>query len=128
MVRVASAARPYKVIGYKGKQVRDQIHSQDVIRAFEAFYRDPRPGEVYNLGGGRGNAASTRGTARPHRPAHRSGHPDTYDPTPRVGDHICYITIWPSSARTTRSWELTYGLDKIIDDVFRMRSPHSNVS
>src|SRR5690606_3995757 len=58
MARVALSGGSYNVIGYKGKQVRDQIHSEDVARAFEAFYRDPRPGEVYNLGGGRGNAAS----------------------------------------------------------------------
>ena len=49
---------PYTIFGYKGKQVRDQIHSADVISAFWAFAQDPRPGEAYNLGGGKANAAS----------------------------------------------------------------------
>jgi CDP-paratose 2-epimerase len=50
--------RPYKVYGYKGKQVRDQIHSRDVAALFFEFFRNPRPGEVYNLGGGRSNSLS----------------------------------------------------------------------
>ena len=63
-----------------------------MIRAFEAFYQDPRPGEVYNLGGGRGNAASLLELL--DRIGQLGGRPipTTYDPTPRVGDHICYIT------------------------------------
>ena len=52
------ARAPYTIFGYKGKQVRDQIHSADVISAFWAFAQDPRPGEAYNLGGGKANAAS----------------------------------------------------------------------
>src|SRR2546427_4685500 len=58
LVHVAVHGKPYKIFGYQGKQVRDQIHSSDVIAAFEAFARNPRPGEVYNLGGGRENSAS----------------------------------------------------------------------
>ena len=56
--RARSAKRPYTIFGYKGKQVRDQIHSHDVISAFWHFAQNPRPGEVYNLGGGKRNAAS----------------------------------------------------------------------
>src|SRR6266850_2494527 len=58
LVRVAVRGEPYIVYGYKGKQVRDQIHSLDVIRAFECFARNPRQGEPYNLGGGRENSGS----------------------------------------------------------------------
>jgi CDP-paratose 2-epimerase len=58
LVKVAITGGTYKVFGYKGKQVRDNIHSFDVIQAFEAFRRNPRPGEVYNLGGGRENSVS----------------------------------------------------------------------
>ncbi len=52
LVHVAVTGKPYTIFGYKGKQVRDQIESIDVVRAFEAFANNPRPGEVYNLGGG----------------------------------------------------------------------------
>ena len=58
LVKVAKARETYTIIGYKGKQVRDQIHSADVLSAFIEFARNPRPGEVYNLGGGRANSAS----------------------------------------------------------------------
>ncbi len=58
LVDVAVTGRPYTIFGYQGKQVRDQIHSVDVIRAFEGFAADPRPGVVYNLGGGMENASS----------------------------------------------------------------------
>ncbi|HEX4412280.1 MAG TPA: NAD-dependent epimerase/dehydratase family protein [Lacipirellulaceae bacterium] len=58
LVMTALKEKPYTIFGYKGKQVRDQIHSHDVINAFWQFAQNPRPGEVYNLGGGKQNAAS----------------------------------------------------------------------
>ena len=120
MVRVALRGETYNVIGYKGKQVRDQIHSEDVIRAFEAFYQDPRPGEVYNLGGGRGNAASLLELL--DRIGQLGGRPipTTYDPTPRVGDHICYITNLAKLRAHYPGWDLTRSLDDIVEDVYRV--------
>src|SRR5579863_6904314 len=53
LVKCAVTGTPYTIFGYKGKQVRDNIHSADLVRAFDAVFRDPRPGEVYNIGGGR---------------------------------------------------------------------------
>ena len=90
-----------------------------MIRAFEAFYQDPRPGEVYNLGGGRGNAASLlelldrigQLTGRPI--------PTTYDPTPRVGDHICYITNLAKFRSHYPGWDLTCNLDDIVESVYK---------
>src|SRR5258708_36735531 len=58
LLKVALSGKPYTVFGYKGKQVRDNVHSFDVVRAFEEFARNPRSGEVYNLGGGRANSVS----------------------------------------------------------------------
>ena len=118
MVRVALRGGTYKVIGYKGKQVRDQIHSEDVIRAFEAFYHDPRPGEVYNLGGGRGNAASLLELLE--RIGQLAGReiPTIYEPRARVGDHICYITNLAKLRSHYPGWELTRTLDDIVEDVF----------
>ena len=119
MVRVALRGETYKIIGYKGKQVRDQIHSEDVIRAFEAFYQNPRPGEVYNLGGGRGNAASLLELL--DRIGQLAGRPitTTYDATSRIGDHICYITDLAKLRAHYPGWDLTYNLDRIIEDVYR---------
>ena len=115
-----SRGETYTIIGYKGKQVRDQIHSEDVVRAFEAFYRNPRPGEVYNLGGGRGNAASLLELL--DRIGQLAGRPisTTYDPTPRVGDHIFYITKLAKFRAHYPGWDLTRTLDDIVEDVFKV--------
>ena len=89
LVHVAVHRKPYTIFGYGGKQVRDQIDSQDVIRALEAFSQNPRPGEVYNLGGGRGNSASVLECIDLIETL--SGHRVTYQISPenRIGDHIC---------------------------------------
>jgi CDP-paratose 2-epimerase len=117
LVRVAVRGEPYTIIGYDGKQVRDQIHSHDVIRAFEAFYHNPRPGEVYNLGGGRDNAASVLELL--DRVEQRIGGriPRRYVPEPRIGDHIVYISNLSKLRMHFPDWQLTYSLDDILDDV-----------
>jgi CDP-paratose 2-epimerase len=119
LVRVAVKGEPYTIIGYKGKQVRDQIHSEDVVRAFEAFSRDPRPGEVYNLGGGRENSASIlelidRLEQMTGRRIERR-----YEEKPRVGDHIVYISNLAKLRAHYPGWELTRSLDDIVADVYQ---------
>jgi CDP-paratose 2-epimerase len=120
LVRVALRGDPYTIIGYKGKQVRDQIHSEDVIRAFEAFYNNPRPGEVYNLGGGRENSASLIELL--DRLGQLTGRevPTNYQPEPRVGDHIVYISNLSKLRAHYPTWDLTHNLDDIVEDVFTM--------
>ena len=117
MVRVALRGETYTIIGYKGKQVRDQIHSEDVIRAFEAFYHDPRPGEVYNLGGGRGNAASILELLDRIEQLTGRRIPEAYEERPRVGDHIVYITNLAKFRAHYPGWDLTRSLDDIVEDV-----------
>ena len=119
MARVALEGGRYTVIGYKGKQVRDQIHSLDVVRAFEAFYRDPRPGEVYNLGGGRGNAASLLELLDRFGQLSGRSIPHDYIEQNRVGDHICYMTDLRKFRAHYPEWDLSYTLDDIVDDVFQ---------
>ena len=98
----AVEGEPYTIIGYKGKQVRDQIHSEDVIRAFEAFYHDPRPGEVYNLGGGRGNAASILELLDRLGQLDRPAHPDDATSERRASATTSATSpTWPSSAPIT---------------------------
>ncbi len=111
---------PYTIFGYKGKQVRDQIHSHDVINAFWAFAQDPRPGEVYNLGGGRANAASLLECV--DMIGERTGkRPDlTYDETNRVGDHICYYTDMAKFRSHHPGWSLQYSLGDIVDQMVEL--------
>src|SRR5206468_6117297 len=92
LVKVNLAGDTYRVFGYGGKQVRDNIHSLDVARAIEAIYRNPRCGEVYNIGGGRANSCSIlEAFARVEALTGRKMRSEYLD-APRVGDHRCYIT------------------------------------
>ena len=118
LVRVALSEGNYTIFGYKGKQVRDQIHSHDVISAFWAFAQNPRPGEVYNLGGGKENAASllecvdliaeVSGGKRPHL---------TYSDENRAGDHICYYSDLTKLRTHYPDWQLTYSLPRIVEEM-----------
>jgi len=119
LVRVAVSGEPYTIIGYHGKQVRDQIHSEDVIRAFEAFYHDPRPGEVYNLGGGRNNAASILELLDRLEQLTGQRIPQDYQERPRVGDHIVYISDLAKLRAHYPGWEITRNLESIVDDVLQ---------
>jgi CDP-paratose 2-epimerase len=128
---VAVTNKLYTIFGYKGKQVRDQIHSHDVIRAFEAFASDPRPGEVYNLGGGRQNAASILECM--HMIEEIGGYKVNwiYHDEPRMGDHICYISDLRKLYNHFPKWSITIPLRQIIADMIcaeekKLAGPHRN--
>ena len=92
LVKVACTGQPYTIFGYKGKQVRDNIHSQDVVSAFDAFAQNPRCGEVYNLGGGRANSISMLEAIQKVEELTGRKIQWTYREDARKGDHICYIS------------------------------------
>ena len=104
----------YKVFGYKGKQVRDNIHSLDVVRFMHAFFENPRCGEVYNIGGGRDNSVSILEAFE--RIAAISGKPMQFEylDKNREGDHICYISDLSKMKAHYPGWDIT----KTLDDVF----------
>lgn len=117
LTKVALLEGPYTIFGYKGKQVRDQIHGHDVIKAFWHFAQDPRPGEVYNLGGGKSNAASliecvdmieARSGKRPKL---------SYTEQHRIGDHICYYSDLTKLRSHYPGWDLNYDLERIVDEM-----------
>ncbi len=117
LLKVALSGRTYTVFGYKGKQVRDNIHSFDVVRAFEEFARNPRPGEVYNLGGGRANSISmleaiSRIEALTGRKINW-----TYSEQARKGDHICYISNLRKLQSHYPAWGITRDLTGILDEM-----------
>ncbi len=119
LVKVVVRGEPYRVFGYKGKQVRDNIHCADVIAAFEAFRQRPRCGEVYNLGGGRGNSVSMlEAIARIEALAGQKLQ-WTYEDTNRVGDHICYISNLARLRDHFPGWDITRRLDDILEEMVR---------
>lgn len=117
LIQVALDGGTYNIFGYKGKQVRDQIHSYDVIRAFEEFYKNPRPGEAYNIGGGRENSASVLECIDLIEQLIDRKISWTYVEQNRIGDHICYI----SDLRKLRShfpgWNITRSLTDICSEI-----------
>ena len=120
LVHVAVYDKPYTIFGYKGKQVRDQIESTDVIRAFEAFANNPRPGEVYNLGGGRDNAASVLECIALIEELSKYRVRHSLSDTNRVGDHICYISDLRKLKSHFPDWRLTMNLKDIIGTMIEM--------
>lgn len=119
LVLTALREAPYTIFGYKGKQVRDQIHSYDVINAFWHFIQSPRPGEVYNLGGGKQNAASVRECIELIAEMSGKRPQVSYREQNRIGDHICYYSDLSKFRRHFPEWDLTYSLKQTIEDIVR---------
>ena len=117
--KAAIGRRPYTIFGYKGKQVRDQIHSHDVVRAFEAFIESPRPGEVYNLGGGKANSVSILETLERVQSLLGARVETTYSDEARIGDHICYYSDLSKLQSHFPGWQITRSLDDIFDEFAR---------
>lgn len=126
IVKCAIVGDPYTIFGYKGKQVRDQIHSWDVISAFDRFVNDPRPGEVYNLGGGRENSASVLEIIDTIK--EKTGKSLTFNlrDEPRIGDHICYYTDMSKFKSHFPGWEKKYSLSDIVDEVIEKQKENVN--
>jgi CDP-paratose 2-epimerase len=117
LVKVALSGGRYSVFGYKGKQVRDNIHSHDVVRAIEEFAANPRPGEVYNIGGGRENSISMlEAIAQIEQLSGRKlvWH---YVDEARKGDHICYISNLGKFKNHYPKWGITRGLSTILEEM-----------
>jgi CDP-paratose 2-epimerase len=115
-IKAAKLGRKYTIYGYKGKQVRDQIHSVDIVRAFDEFYKNPKCGAVYNLGGGKENSLSILECIDRVEQLLGKKIDHTYDDTNRVGDHICYYSDLTKLKEDYPNWSITYTLDKIFDD------------
>jgi len=125
LAKVAARDDTYRVFGYKAKQVRDQIHSADVVSAFDAFANNPRPGEVYNLGGGRDNSASVLECfAMLEKRLGREVRWE-YDEQNRRGDHICYISDLSKLQAHYPGWKITRSLDQIMDEILEFELARS---
>jgi len=119
LVKVNLTRELYRVYGYKGKQVRDNIHSRDVVRFMEAFVNDPRPGEVYNLGGGRKNSCSIFEAFKMVESITGQTMRYEYVEQNREGDHICYISDLSKMKKHYPEWDITKGLDRILEEIVR---------
>ena len=117
LVRCNLEGREYKVFGYKGKQVRDNIHSLDVARFIHAFADAPRSGEVYNLGGGKANSCSILEAFALVEGISGQRQQHTYVDTARVGDHICYYSDLRKMRQHYPSWDISIGVEQTITQI-----------
>jgi CDP-paratose 2-epimerase len=123
LARATREGLQYRIFGYQGKQVRDNIHSHDVCTAIVAFAEAPRPGAVYNLGGGRGNSISMVEAIGRFEELYGRKLDWQYVEQARRGDHICYISDLSRFRTDYPSWDLEYPLDAIFADFARIAAP-----
>jgi len=117
LVKIQLLGQTYRVFGYKGKQVRDNIHSYDVAQAIEAIYQNPRNGEVYNLGGGRQNSCSILEAFDYVEELTGKKMNYEYVDQNRDGDHICYISNLARFRSHYPQWEISKSLDEIFREI-----------
>ncbi len=109
---------PYTIFGYKGKQVRDNIHAHDVVRAFDAFHKDPKVAAVYNLGGGReSNVSILEAIELCQRIAGRELSCTMSDKA-RIGDHQWYVSDFGAFKADYPAWRLSYGIENVLMDIY----------
>jgi CDP-paratose 2-epimerase len=117
LARAIKEGRPYRINGYKGKQVRDNLHAFDVCGAFWCFIEKPKVAAVYNLGGGRGNSVSILEAISALEERMGAKLKYEYRDDHRVGDHICYISDPRKLAADYPEWSVTRSLDCILDEL-----------
>jgi CDP-paratose 2-epimerase len=120
------SGRPYRVFGYKGKQVRDNIHSFDLVEAIAQFVDAPRAGEVYNIGGSRHSNCSILEAIDLCEEISGRKLKWQYEETNRIGDHIWWISDIRKFQSHYPNWKLRYGLREILEEIHRAVSASKN--
>ena len=117
LMKCAVSGQPYKILGYKGKQVRDNIHSFDLVNAFWQFFKNPRMGEVYNIGGGRhANCSILEAIALCEE---LTGKPMnwSYVDVNRIGDHVWWISDIRRFQSHYPEWKITYDIRTTLAEI-----------
>jgi CDP-paratose 2-epimerase len=117
LVKCNLEGKNYNIFGYKGKQVRDNIHSLDVARFMAAFIDAPRAGEVYNLGGGKPNSISILEAFKLAESLTGKPQVYTYDPKNRIGDHICYYSDLGKMRKHYPNWDITLSVPETLRQI-----------
>ena len=117
LVKCNLEGREYKVFGYKGKQVRDNIHSEDVARFIWEFIKAPRVAEVYNIGGGKGNSCSILEAFALAEQFSGKKQVFTYLDENRIGDHICYYSDLRKMRAHYPAWDISVSLEETIRQI-----------
>ena len=119
LMKCTVTGTPYTIFGYGGKQVRDNIHAHDVVRAFAAFHAAPSSGAVYNLGGGRESNVSMLEAIELCREIAGRELDYTLSETARIGDHRWWISDLQAFKADYPEWQLTYGIEDVLRDIYQ---------
>jgi len=117
LVKCIAEGRVYTIFGYKGKQVRDNIHSFDLVNAFYHFYKDPREGEFYNIGGSRFANISILEAIEKIQKILKKKAKTKYTRKNRIGDHVWYISDVTKFKTHYPEWDFKYDMDAILEDL-----------
>ena len=117
LVKASLKYKKYNLIGYKGKQVRDNLHSNDLVNCFWEFYKKPKIGEIYNIGGGRSSNCSIIEALDLVEKISRIKIKKKIFKVPRVGDHIWYISDTSKFKKHYPKWKQKYNSKKIIEEL-----------
>ncbi len=117
LVKSAIQKKSYEIIGYQGRQVRDNIHSKDLVNCFWEFYKKPKYGEVYNIGGGRKSNCSILEALKYIEKKKKIKIKKIYKKQNRIGDHIWYISSLKKFTKHYPGWKQKYSNDMIIDEL-----------
>jgi len=117
LVKISLAKKKYSLIGYKGKQVRDNLHSQDLVNCFWEFYKKPKYGEVYNMGGGRYSNCSIIEALEMLEKISKVKIKKEIIKKNKVGDHIWYISDTSKFKKDYPKWKQEYNTKKIIEEL-----------
>jgi len=121
LIKCNLESRPYTIFGFKGKQVRDNLHSLDVARFIRAFIESPRTAEVYNLGGGRANSCSILEAIEMIESISGRKMVTNYCDQSRAGDHICYISDLTKARAHFPAWMISKSLPDIFEEIHAAR-------
>ena len=119
LVKCNLSKKKYNIFGYKGKQVRDNIHSYDLINAFWHFHLKPKKGEVYNIGGSLKNSCSIIEAIKLIEKITNQKMIYSFKQKNRIGDHICYITDISKLKKDYPKWKINYSLKQIIEQIIK---------
>jgi CDP-paratose 2-epimerase len=118
LVKCIMNDQPYTIFGYKGKQVRDNIHAYDLVNMFWHFHQNPKPGAVYNAGGGRANSTSILEAINTiNKLAGKNWDKFTVSEENRIGDHIWYISDLSKFKKDYPKWDITISLEETISQM-----------
>jgi CDP-paratose 2-epimerase len=120
LIKCIATGKKYTIFGYKGKQVRDNIHSLDLVNMFWHFHQNPRMGEAYNAGGSRhSNVSMLEAITKTEKVLGKKANYEYVDQN-RIGDHIWYISDVSKFKSHYPEWEFSYNSDQIIEEICRV--------